>query len=759
MRTFLAWLGRLVGALAIFCLLYAMPALAQRPLPEARQGKQAAPHTIRYNLHIADTAVNYTGRTRHALAINGSIPAPTLSYTEGDTAEIWVYNHMRHQASIHWHGLILHNTEDGVPYLTTAPIAPGKYRVFRFPIVQSGTYWYHSHTGVQAQSGLYGAFIIHPRTPDTLPEATLLLSEWADMNPKEIDRSLHNQTDWFAIRKGAVQSYAEAIRHHALRIKLRNEWKRMTAMDVSDVAYDRLLINGDTAPHLPALPGGREVRLHIINGGASTYFWLTYGAGPITVVATDGQPVQPVEVGRLIIAVAETYDVIVRLPAHGQAEFRATSEDRTRAVGLWLGSGPPVPAPRLPRLSYFDGMQMMNDMMLMDGNLGGMEGMQMANQSMDMNMVMYPELLPGTPYATPDVTTLKYTMLKAPKPTTLPPGPQRTFRFTLTGNMNRYVWSINNKTVSEARRIFIAKGDVIRIVIYNNSMMRHPMHLHGHFFRVLNGQGAFAPLKNVLDIMPMETDTIEFAATEPGDWFFHCHILYHMMAGMGRIFSYTGTPPNLELPKPAQAQRRLFADDRMAHVMARASLQTNGSDGEAMLANTRFKLQTMWHLGAHPHHGYEVETNLGRYLGRNQWWHAYIGFDYHYKPVDAMGMPDMPAKHPFGEVLAPNFLGNDATNLFGQRSNKNNRHTAVAGLQYTLPLLFIADARVDALGKFRFMLSREDIPLTPRLRMDMMLNTDREYMLGLRYIATKYISATTHYDSDMGLGIGLAVTY
>jgi hypothetical protein len=275
-------------------------------------------------------------------------------------------------------------------------------------------------------------------------------------------------------------------------------------------------------------------------------------------------------------------------------------------------------------------------------------------------------------------------------------------------------------------------------------MMRHPMHLHGHDFRIVNAQGDYAPLKNILDIMPMERDTIEFAASEKGgDWFFHCHILYHMMSGMGRVFRYDNNLPNPAIPDPKLAQRKLFADDRMFHLMGSAALESNGSDGQLMLANTRWKATTLWHLGYNDHHGYENETMIGRYLGRMQWWFPYVGFDYHYKM----------------EGGPKNIFGSEEKNWFGQTSNKLNRKTVIAGIAYTLPMLFVADMRVDGDGKLRFQLSREDVPVTNRLRFNMMINTDKEYMAGFRYILTKYISLSSHYDSDMGLGAGLTVTY
>ena len=761
------------------------------------------PKTVRYDLYVADTLVNYSGKTKKAIAINGSIPAPTLEFTEGDTAEIYVHNNLKKETSIHWHGIILPNRYDGVPYLTTAPIKPGQTHIFKFPVVQHGTYWYHSHTRLQEQSGMYGALVLHKRNEAQMKEYTIVLSDWSDMRPKEIHRSLHNQTDWFGIRKRAIQSYGEAIRKGHFKTKINNEWKRMLAMDVSDVAYDKFLINGRAEQALPQYKAGDKVRLRIVNGSASSYFWLKYAGGKITVVSNDGNDVEPVAADRLIIAVAETYDLILTIPPIGSYEFLATPEDRTKSASLWLGTGMKMPAGKLPGLKYFAGMKMMNGMMKMNGDMKLMEGMDMSNQAMDMNTVMYPEItgeeggnkevktdtmysmkmdgetgmkhentkgMPGMkmgnekktdaaggmymqPAADSDIVTLNYGMLRSPEKTTLPAWPVKTLYFELTGNMNRYVWTINNKTVSEADKILIHKGENIRIVMFNNTMMRHPMHLHGHFFRVINGQGEYAPLKNVIDIMPMETDTLEFAATESGDWFFHCHILYHMMSGMGRVFSYENSAPNPELPDKKYARRKLFQDDREFHTMIHAGFESNGADGYAMRANTRYKAQTMWHLGMMPEHGYESETVVGRYIGKMQWWHVFAGYDYHYKKLvngaDAYT----------SQLIRKNIFGSEYRNMLGQVSDKNNRSTIVTGIQYILPMLVIAEFRADLNGKLRFQLSREDVPVTSRLRFNIMANTDKEYTVAFRYIVTKYFSLSTHYDSDMGLGAGVTVTY
>jgi FtsP/CotA-like multicopper oxidase with cupredoxin domain len=683
-----------------------------------------------YHLYITDTTVNYTVKKRPAMAINGSIPAPVLEFTEGDSAEVYVHNNSMMETSVHWHGIILPNKYDGVSYLTTAPINMGETHYYTFRIKQNGTYWYHSHTMLQQQSGMYGAIVIHKKGEVVIKEHTLLLSDWTDEKPEQVDRSLHNATDWYGIKKGSTQSYAEAIKEGYFKTKFVNEWKRMTAMDVSDVYYDHFFSNGKTDSQYPGAKPGDTIKLRIVNGSSSTYFWLNYGGGKIIVVANDGKDVVPVSVDRLLIAVSETYDVMVVIPANKSYGFTATAEDRTKSTTTWLGAGEKIFADSIPRLKYFEGMKMMNGMMKMNGDMDDM-GMEMSLQQMDMNKVMYPEIT-----GTKEIVTLNYSMLRSPEKTTLPSAPVRIFKFDLSGNMNRYIWTIGNKTVSETDKIMIKKGENVRIILYNGTMMRHPMHLHGHFFRLLNGQGDYSPLKNVLDIMPMETDTLEFAATESGDWFFHCHILYHMMSGMGRLFSYEGSPVNPEIGDPVKALKKIYADDRKFHMMAKVGLESNGSDGELQFANTRWQLQTEWRIGLTKENGYESESHLGRYFGKMQWLYGYIGWDFRKRNLEG------PEK-----------------DLFGNINTKDNRKAFCIGAEYTLPLLIRADARLDTEGKLRLSLAREDVPISKRLRFNFMMNTDREYMAGFRYAVSKYASLSTHYDSDMGFGAGITITY
>jgi FtsP/CotA-like multicopper oxidase with cupredoxin domain len=724
-----------------------------------------AQKVVRYDLYVQDTVVNFTGKSRRAIAVNGMIPMPTLTFTEGDTAEIYVHNKLKESTSLHWHGLMVPNPEDGVPYLTQMPIEPNTTYLYRFPLIQNGTHWYHSHSGLQEQIGMYGSFIINKRTDDKkfrqgiddLPTIPIILSEWTDYNPNNVHRMLHNATDWFAIKKGSTQSYAEAIGEGHFKTKVTNEWKRMLAMDVSDVYYDKFLINGKQESQLSEFKGGDKVRLRISNGGASSYFWLKYAGGKITVVANDGNDVEPIEVDRLLIAVSETYDVVITIPAENTAfEFLVTPEDRTKSASIFFGDGIKQLASPLPKLQYFEGMKMMNDMMKMNGDLDDM-GMQMSLNQMDMNVVMYPEITDqkqnhndsGMPNINEedryngnklsDITTLNYAMLRSPHPTNLPPSNSvKELRFELTGNMNRYVWSLNNKVISEADRILIKKGENVRIILYNGSMMRHPMHLHGHDFRLLNGQGDYAPLKNIVDIMPMETDTLEFNANAEGDWFFHCHILYHMMAGMGRVFSYENQAPNPEIPNPRLARRKLNAEDRKFHFMIQNDFATNGNDGEAMLGNTRWSLQSEWRLGYMDMHGFEVGTHLGYFIGKMQWLMPFVGFDYRYRKQG---------------------IDFHENNIFGQQDKKDTRKAFSLGLTYLLPMLVKFEAEVFTDGIVLLTLMREDIPISKRLRMAFMVNSDKEYMAGFRYILTKNLGLSTHYDSDMGLGFGVTLNY
>ncbi|WP_229048217.1 multicopper oxidase domain-containing protein [Chryseobacterium arthrosphaerae] len=741
--------------------------------------------TVRYDLYVKDTIVNFTGKNRRAIAINGKLQAPTLYFTEGDTAEIYLHNMLKENTGLHWHGVILPNEHDGVPYLTTKPVKPGETHLYKFKISQNGTYWYHSHEALQEQIGMNGILVFKKREGEPKTgynaEIPVLLGDWSDEDPMQIARRLHMaNTDWYAVKKNAVQSYWEAIKSGNFGTKALNEWKRMEAMDVSDVFYDKFLINGAPSSDYSNLKAGDKVRLRVANGGSSTYFWLNYGGGKIKVVGNDGNDVVPVEVDRLIVGVSETYDIEVTIPENKSFEFRATSEDRIGHASLWLGSGDKVEAPNLPRLMLFEGMKMMNGMMEMSGNMKPMN-MTMGNQMMDMNEVMYPELPESqrkqtmkhmnemmgiktkeekktedhSQHAGMDmkeektIKRLSYNILKSPEKTILPTDSFRNMNFTLEGNMNHYLWTLDNKTVTETDKILIKKGEILRIKLYNNSMMRHPMHLHGHDFRLINSKGEYSPLKNVVDIMPMETVTIEFAANQDGDWFFHCHILYHMMAGMGRIFSYENSKPNPQLPNRKLAWKNFLKDNKMVSSMAMLDVASNKIHAETMtMFGPRWANLNEFHSNWNFDH-FEGSAKVGRFLGKFQWALPYAGVRVQ-KNHEIM-------ERQMAEDMGRDFHGKKT--WFGQQKASKNKLAFMVGMQYVLPMLITADASIDQNGKVLLELSREDIPLSRRLRGNFTVNSDGEFSTGIRYIVQKWLSLSGNYDNEMGWGAGVTLTY
>ena len=717
--------------------------------------KVGEPHIakkVEYDLYVNDSMVNYTGKHRMAIAVNGSIPAPTLVFTEGDTAIIRVHNMMKMETSIHWHGILLPNKEDGVPYLTTAPIKPGTTHNFTFPLIQSGTYWYHSHTMLQEQSGVYGSIVIHPAKQHyNLKEYVMLLSDWTDENPHQVLRYLKRGGEWYAIKKGALQSYGEAIAAGYLKDKLKQEWQRMPAMDVSDVYYNKFLLNGQEKNYFKDANPGEVVRLRIINGSASTYFNLQYAGGNMQVIAADGINVQPFPVNKLEIAIAETYDVLVTVPQNGAAELRATSWDITGFTSAFIGNGNIMNAPDLPKLNYFKMMREMGSMKMgnmsemktnnikMDGmnkNQNDMPGMDMKKMPADttpskemqnMNMGnMNMDGMEGMNMG--NAGDFSYDMLRALHPTTLDSSrPVREVHLKLTGNMLRYVWSFNDKTLSQADLIKIKKGENVRFVLQNTTMMRHPMHLHGHFFRFINAQGEYSPMKHTFDIKPMETVTIEFEADEQQDWFFHCHILYHMMSGMARVVSYEGSEQN-EFAKTGY--KKLKKEDNALYQWFDLSVHSQGAWLSGNISNNKNALEFEGRVSRKGN--YETETHFLRYLDKKQYLAFYVGFD----SRDNKTLP-----------------------LYNKQNSKDNRHVFDAGFYYLLPMLVRSEWRVDQTGRLRLQLERRDLPLSNNFFMDLRVNTDKEYTLGFRYMVSKSFSVSTNYDSDYKWGAGLTWHY
>lgn len=714
------------------------------PLQSARikSGMAYTGKKVEYDLYVTDTMVNFTGKHRHAIAINGQIPAPILEFTEGDTAIIRVHNMMKMETSIHWHGILLPNKEDGVPYLTTSPVEAGKTYTFTFPLIQSGTYWYHSHTMVQEQSGLYGSIVIHPAQPEPqLKEYVLLLSDWTDENPHQVMRYLKRGGEWYAIKKGALQSYGEAIAAGAFKDKLKQEWQRMPAMDVSDVYYNKFLLNGQETTEFKDAKPGEIIRLRIINGSAATYFNLQYANSYMRIIAADGINVTPVSVNKLEIAIAETYDVLITVPETGSAELRATSWDVMGYSSAFFGNGPVIKAPDIPRLNYFKMMQQMGSMNMKTMDMGSMQGMDMKNMRMPADTIakkkemsmqhmegMKMDDMAGMDMKMEIPGEFNYNMLRALHPTTLDSSLlPREVKLTLTGNMLRYVWSFDFKTLSVADKIIIHKGERVRFVLTNNTMMRHPLHLHGHFFRFINTQGEYSPIKHTFDIKPMETVTIEFEANEEQDWFFHCHILYHMMAGMARIVSYEGSEQN-EFAKTGY--KTLKKEDNILYPWYDLSVHSQGAWFSGNISNNRMALEFEGRVNWKGN--YETETHLLRYLDKKQYLAFYIGYDYR---------------------------KNKTLPLANKPNSKDNRRVFDAGFYYLLPMLIRSEWRVDHTGRLRLQLERRDLPLSNNFFFDFRVNTDKEYNVAARYMIAKSFSISTNYDSDYKWGIGLTWHY
>lgn len=756
--------------------------------------------TVEYHLTIAEKMVNFSGNSRPALAVNGTIPAPTLTFHEGDLARIHVTNAMKEDASIHWHGMLIPNRMDGVPYVTYPPIKPGETFDYVFPIRQHGTYWYHSHTRLHEQQGVYGALRILPRNGGVSGDIdrAVVLSDWTDENPQEVLRWLKRGSEWPALQRGTSQTVLGALRAGKEGDYWKRELLRMPPMDLSDVAYDRFLADGEPEHHIAAKPN-ETVRVRIVDGSSSTFFLLQFAGGPLTIVSADGQDVVPLKKDRFLIAVAETYDVLVRPPGPGAFELRATAQDGSAWTSIWIGSGERHPAPSVPHANLYNAMgklkpenifaltpggtmgmpdrevnagkfdkpgvmggtMTMEEMMGM--KMGGkmkmehdtpMKGkMKMGGMSMDHGDAAVEEDTSANPYngkkhtwdfapLGPDVSSRQplamdgmgprpgppYKDLRSVKRTALSPNrPVRNVRLTLEGDMERYVWKINNKTLYASDSIKIRKGETVRFIMINRSMMHHPMHLHGHFFRVINGQGDYSPLKHTVDVPPMQTTVIEFAAEEVGDWFFHCHLLYHLNSGMARVVHYEGFEP---YPDTQAVRYKLYEDP--FYFWGTADVLSNMTQGYIQLSNTANIFNLEWEAGWHDVPDTEVENTFlyERYFNR------------------------------FFRLLAGADLnGKIKTDPFGYTSDSNR---GVFGLMYRLPLNFDSMVWVDTDGGARFRIAK-DIPLTPRLILGGEVRYDThelwEERVHLDYMLSKNASILGQWHSTYGWGVGLRVRF
>lgn len=559
----------------------------------------ATAKTVEYEIKATKEKINVSGKREidFALLFNKQIPAPVLEFTEGDVARIKVVNNIPgEEISVHWHGLLLDPYMDGVPYVNTPPIRSGESFTFEFPLRQSGTYWYHSHTGVQEQKGIYGAFIIHPKEKKLNydKDLVLVLSDWIDEDPNRVLSNLRKDGDYYTFKKGTMRSWLGAIRQGSLKNFLYNEWTRMGGMDLSDVGYDAFLINGKKDQQALMAHPGERIRVRVINAAASSYFYLNLANLPMQVVAADGIDVAPTSTKEILIGMAETYDFIFTAPEHKNYEFKATAQDGTGSASAWIGMGEKVYAPIKPMPDQYATMDHgahseghASDHSTMDHSTG--EHTTVDHSKMDHSKMDHSKMPPPTIVKGPIIPQLTVDELQASADTTLPSARAKyDVTLELDGDMERYVWLINGKAIHQDRNLVINEGDIVRFTFKNNTMMHHPMHLHGHFFRVLNKYGEKSPLKHTVDMAPHTTRTIEFYANEPGEWMLHCHNLYHMKTGMARVVSYSSFKR-----RPQMDQYQKLDPHLHDHLYHRGMLEaaTNHLQGEFFLLKTWDELE------------------------------------------------------------------------------------------------------------------------------------------------------------------------
>jgi CopA family copper-resistance protein len=560
--------------------------------------------------------VNYTGRPAHATAVNGSVPAPTLRWHEADTVTISVTNRLKVPTSIHWHGVRSPADMDGVPGLSFPGIAAGQTFTYTIPLKQSGTYWYHSHSGFQEQTGHYGALIIDPQDKHLVEydrEYVVVLSDWTDEDPETVLSNLKQQSDFYNFHQPTVGTFMSDAQTKGLSATIsdRLRWGRMNMspadiLDVSGATYTYLLNGQAPSANWTGLFRARErIRLRFINASSMTIFDVRIPGLPMSLVQADGNDVEPVTVDEFRISVAETYDVIVQPPDASAYTVLAQAEDRTGyargtlAPSFGMSAAIPPMDPRPLRTMADMGMGNMRGMNMGTGSMSGMEmkgagGMSGTNMekmpTMDMgNPLEYVKRArmigpnaPGQPgprtsaeFTGPDMGDMKapisenvrpdlgpqvvsiaempterlssagegfptgrrvlsYADLRAVYRGTDPRPPDRDIELHLTGNMERFIFGFNGEKFSDAEPIRLRLGERVRFILVNDTMMEHPIHLHGLWSELENGRGEFRPYKHTINVKPGEQLSYLVSADTPGQWAFHCHLLYHMEAGMFR---------------------------------------------------------------------------------------------------------------------------------------------------------------------------------------------------------------------------------
>ena len=570
-----------------------------------------------FNLDVGQVPVNYTGSAAYATAVNGFVPGPTLRWREGHSVTVAVTNRLKATTSIHWHGIRTPSDMDGVPGLSFVGIPPGETFVYHFPVRQSGTYWYHSHSRFQEQTGHYGALVIDPldkRPIEYDREYVIVLSDWTDEDPETILSNLKQQSDFYNFRQRTVGTFLSDAQSKGLGATMSDRlmWSGMNMsptdiLDVSGATYTYLLNGQPSRANWTGLfrPGER-VRLRFVNASSMSIFDVRIPGLPMSVVQADGNDVEPVAVDEFRISVAETYDVIVAPPDASAYTILAQAEDRTGYARGTLapryGMSPAIPPmdPRPLRTMADTGMGNMAGLKMSgSGNIPGME-MEATGHISDMGTQEMPAMemrnpseyvkrermigpnAPGQPgprtsaeFTEPDMgdmnapisqntrptlgprvdnvaempterlssagegfppgrRVLSYTDLRAVYRGTDPRPPNRDIEIHLTGNMQRFVWGFDGEKFSDAEPIRLRLGERVRIILVNDTMMEHPIHLHGLWSELENGAGQFRPYKHTINVKPGERLSYLVSADTPGQWAFHCHLLYHMETGMFR---------------------------------------------------------------------------------------------------------------------------------------------------------------------------------------------------------------------------------
>lgn len=535
-----------------------------------------------FDLLIGETPVNLTGSPRTAMTVNGGLPGPLLRWREGDTVTLRVKNRLKDTTSIHWHGIILPANMDGVPGLSFDGIAPDGLYVYRFKVRQNGTYWYHSHSGFQEQAGVYGPLIIDAKDPEPFSyerEHVVMLTDWTDEDPTRLMKKLKKQSDYYNQNKRTVGDFINDVsdKGWSKTVADRAMWAQMQMdptdlADVSGATYTYLM-NGQ-APDMNwtgLFKPGERIRLRFINGSSMTYFDVRIPGLKMTVVASDGQHVKPVSVDELRIAVAETFDVIVE-PADGAYTLFAQSMDRSGFARGTLTSRPGTKAdvpsldPR-PLLSMEDmGMGGMDHGAMSNGSMNhdSMQGMDHSQMGHDMQGMDHNAMPMNTPQSHPDSETnnpLVDMQAMSTSPKLDDPGiglrnngrkvltyadlhstfddpdgrePSRTIELHLTGHMEKFAWSFDGVKFSDAAPLKLKYGERVRVVLVNDTMMTHPIHLHGMWSDLEDEHGRFKVRKHTIDMPPGSKRSYRVTADALGRWAYHCHMLYHMEMGMFR---------------------------------------------------------------------------------------------------------------------------------------------------------------------------------------------------------------------------------